>query len=255
MSRRRMGEFLILNAIVSCAVSLAVLLTWSYCCQTEMGRAPIPTPDATLAAIQMATNAALPQTPVPSPTPLIHVVRRNETMGIISNSYGITVEELMTANGLSDPNSLDVGQMLVIPALPTALPATSLPQETAAVGAGSTQAAPLAPATTSPLTDRPQLTIVGVTNVGAYEQEQVVLVNSGGTVSLAGWQLAGPDDAAYKFPGLRLNNKGRVAVHSAAGQDTVIDLYWARAGAVWQSGAQVRLIDAQGAVHATFAVP
>ena len=55
MSRRRMGEFLILNAIVSCAVSLGVLLTWSYCCQTEMGRAPIPTPDATLAAVQMAT--------------------------------------------------------------------------------------------------------------------------------------------------------------------------------------------------------
>ena len=138
-----MGEFLILNAIVSCAVSLGVLLTWSYCCQTEMGRAPIPTPEATLAAIQMATNAALPQTPVPSPTPLIHVVRRNETMGIISNSYGITVEQLLTANGLTDPNSLDIGQMLVIPAPPTALPATGLPQETAAAGAGSTQAAPL----------------------------------------------------------------------------------------------------------------
>ena len=72
---------------------------------------------------------------------------------------------------------------------------------------------------------------------------------------MAGWQLAGPDEVAYKFPALRLNNKGRVAVHSAAGQDTVIDLYWARADAVWKSGAQVRLIDAQGAVHATFAVP
>ena len=67
--------------------------------------------------------------------------------------------------------------------------------------------------------------------------------------------LAGDDDAAYKFPALRLNNKGRVALHSAAGQDTVIDLYWARADAVWKSGAQVRLIDAQGTVHATFAVP
>jgi len=44
-----------------------------------------------------------------------HVVQRGETMLTIAVSYGISVQELASANGISDPDLISVGQTLVIP--------------------------------------------------------------------------------------------------------------------------------------------
>jgi LysM repeat protein len=45
----------------------------------------------------------------------IHVVQRGETLSSIAVRYGTTVQAIMNANGLSNPNFVWVGQRLVIP--------------------------------------------------------------------------------------------------------------------------------------------
>lgn len=67
-------------------------------------------------------------TPRPSPTPDgprtlptartdadRYIVQLGDTLGSIAQAYGVGVEALMQANGLTDPNLLEVGQTLVIP--------------------------------------------------------------------------------------------------------------------------------------------
>lgn len=45
----------------------------------------------------------------------IHVVQRGETLFRIALQYGLTVDDLTRANGLTNPNSIQVGQRLLIP--------------------------------------------------------------------------------------------------------------------------------------------
>lgn len=44
-----------------------------------------------------------------------YVVQAGDTLGSIAEGFGISVEALMAANGLTDPNVLSVGQVLLIP--------------------------------------------------------------------------------------------------------------------------------------------
>jgi len=47
----------------------------------------------------------------------IHVVQRGETLFRIALRYGLTIDDLSRANGLSNPNNIQVGQRLLIPSL------------------------------------------------------------------------------------------------------------------------------------------
>lgn len=44
-----------------------------------------------------------------------HTVQRGETLASIASKYGVTVEEIASANNISDPNLIAVGQELFIP--------------------------------------------------------------------------------------------------------------------------------------------
>lgn len=44
-----------------------------------------------------------------------HTVQAGETLGLIAERYGLTIEELAVANGITNIHSLDVGQVLSIP--------------------------------------------------------------------------------------------------------------------------------------------
>jgi len=46
----------------------------------------------------------------------IHVVQWGETISVIASRYGVTIEAILVANGLADPNFIYVGQRLTIPA-------------------------------------------------------------------------------------------------------------------------------------------
>lgn len=58
-------------------------------------------------------------TPVPSPTPgpvfTEYTVRYGDTLGAISARFNLSVEELMRVNGLTNANTLQIGQVLKIP--------------------------------------------------------------------------------------------------------------------------------------------
>ncbi len=46
---------------------------------------------------------------------VVHVVRRGQTLYRIARVYGVEPDELMKANGISDPRTLEVGQELFVP--------------------------------------------------------------------------------------------------------------------------------------------
>ena len=53
--------------------------------------------------------------PSPTPTPVIHVVQAGETLISISLQYGVSVEAIQAANGILNPQTLQIGQELIIP--------------------------------------------------------------------------------------------------------------------------------------------
>ena len=67
-------------------------------------------------------------TPVPAPTDQIYVVKSGDTLSRIAGRFNISLEELIAANAetLPDPNKLQIGDQLIIPAAnPDELPAAS----------------------------------------------------------------------------------------------------------------------------------
>ena len=66
------------------------------------------------------------------PTEIIHVVALNETVGLLAQRYGSTVEAIIAANGLNSDALIFVGQELIIP-VPQGQP-TPVPQPTATPG-------------------------------------------------------------------------------------------------------------------------
>jgi LysM repeat protein/Tol biopolymer transport system component len=46
----------------------------------------------------------------------VHVVQWGETLTLIADRYGVSVEAILAANGMADPNLIYVGQRLIIPA-------------------------------------------------------------------------------------------------------------------------------------------
>jgi hypothetical protein len=109
--------------------------------------------------------------------------------------------------------------------------------------------------TLNPQTDIP-VKISSVVGAGTLSSEIVVVKFEGeGQLDLASWQLKDEDGNIFKFPKLTLYPNGAVQIHTAIGTDTVIDLYWGIGEAVWSSGENARLFDAQGNLRAVYRVP
>jgi hypothetical protein len=109
--------------------------------------------------------------------------------------------------------------------------------------------------TVSPQTDI-AVKISSVVGAGTLSSEIVVVKFEGeGQLELASWQLKDEDGNTFKFPQLTLYPNGAVQVHTLTGTDTVIDLYWGIGEAVWSSGENARLFDAQGNLRAVYRVP
>ncbi len=91
-------------------------------------RTPGPTPTRAPLSVTLPTPRSL-DAPVVTPTPDLprtlptarqsadqYVVQAGDTLGSISQKYGVSLEALMQANGLADPNLLTVGMTLDVPA-------------------------------------------------------------------------------------------------------------------------------------------
>ena len=73
------------------------------------------TATATTVVATMTPLAIIPVTPAASATPFTHMVASGETMLGVAIRYGVTLEELQTANPDVDPQFLSVGTELIIP--------------------------------------------------------------------------------------------------------------------------------------------
>jgi LysM repeat protein len=237
---RQYFPYLILNVIISALTMLGVLLIWGRG-QPAPEIPPTPTMDAMSVAASLVPTKTL--TPVPTPTPVTYVVRSGDTMGDIAIELGISVEALMKANKLSNPDTLSAGQILIVPVTPGASSSGDSSQATSG---------PTPTATESQ--DAPAVDIRGVTGAGDLDTEAVRLLNSGGVADLAGWTLDDGQGHAYTFPAFTLHD-GAVSIHTRAGTDTVIDLYWGLTEAVWLPGKTITLRDNSGKVRSTFEIP
>jgi LysM repeat protein len=249
MNWRRLFVYLLLNALVSAGVTLAVLVAWDY-----THREPIVLPTATPVPQPELVKTSAPFTTVPAPTltPTVYVVKAGDTLGSIAFQFDVSVDEIMQVNGLTDPNTLNVGQSLVIPVAGGPLP-TATPQEIAPPTESNVTPPPTGTAVSQ--TGEPQLAIRSITDAGNLSTEKITVVNLGEVVDLTGWTLADEQGNVYTFPALNLFQGGAISIHTALGRDTVTDLYWGQPGAMWQSGETATLKDPQGRVHTTFTAP
>ena len=85
------------------------------------------TPVASAGTSPGATASASPPSsvaPSPASTPVVYIVKRGDQLARIANSFGVTLQAIEAANGITNPNLIVPGQTLVIPA-PVASPSVS----------------------------------------------------------------------------------------------------------------------------------
>jgi LysM repeat protein len=249
-----MLPFIFVNIIVSATVVLLILFIWGDRNSGEETAAAATPALATAPAVggQPTSEAAPAQaTQQSSDGPTTHTVQSGDTLGSISLQYDVPLEDIMAANGISDPNFLQANQVLVIPigGLPTATPA---PTATA-----TPNIAPTPIATEPPTEGEAVVEISEVIGVGSLADEAVTIINSGNrSVALVNWELSDDDGIVYTFGQVTLFGEGAsILLHTETGQDTATNLYWGLEQPVWESGETLTLTDSEGTVRVTFTVP
>lgn len=107
----RPGFCLALVALTA-ALALAVVA-----CGGSGGFDPRKVPTATLPA-ELPEPIIVSGTTVAGGGGRTYTAEAGDTLSAIADQFGVTVEELMEANGITDPTSLEIGQVLVIPGQP-----------------------------------------------------------------------------------------------------------------------------------------
>lgn len=273
MNRRQLLFLILINALISTVIALAVAFAVD-------ARRPDAEELAALyaqpggsgsVAVALATSTPNPGlvptfTPVPLATPVpaaavpntsggtddqIYVVEAGDSLGGISGQFGVTLDALMAANDLTNPDFVFVGQRLIIPAKNSA---QSSGAQSSATTPGVTPAA-------VPAANLDGVIVGSVSGSGDLATEQILIVNdSDNAFNLQGWTLqisggAGSGAPVYTFGNVPLFPGGSVRLHSAGGVDTSVNLYWGQPAARLTPGAVLALINSQGVTVYTFTVP
>ena len=77
--------------------------------------------------LSVPDDSAQVQNPLVAATPLVHVVQRGESLGAIARQYGTTVEQILQANTIANPNRIFPGQSLNIWVSPEVAQQTAAP--------------------------------------------------------------------------------------------------------------------------------
>jgi LysM repeat protein len=72
-------------------------------------------PDDVIQVGQRLLVPITPPTPTPTPAPFIYVVQDGDTLFSLVRRFGVAAEDLVTANNITDPNTLVPGTELIIP--------------------------------------------------------------------------------------------------------------------------------------------
>jgi LysM repeat protein len=71
-------------------------------------------------------TATIPPEALPTLPPVTYTVKPGDTLSGIADLFGVTVDDIVRANNIADPNALQVGQVLIIPGrAPTPAPAVT----------------------------------------------------------------------------------------------------------------------------------
>jgi len=208
--------------------------------------------------------------------PTNYTVQPGDTLGSVATRFDVSLDDLMQANGITNPDYVQVGQELLIPigGLPRATPTFTpvpIPTDTPLpfnppTPLPSGTAPPAEPAATIGPTPTPVPTLASasgneirlvlqVLNPGEPGNEMVQIVNQGAFVRLTGWTLSDEAGTAYTFPDFSLWGGGAVNIHTSGGSNTTTDLYWGRPNPVWEVGSTVMLKNAGGEVLVALVVP
>jgi LysM repeat protein len=250
-----MLPFILINIVVSATVVLLILFIWDNRTGVEETAAATTEPEATAPIVAGASTsaAAVTQAPQQNPDggPTTHPVQSGESLGGISQIYDVPVADIMAANGIDNPNFIQVNQVLIIPI-------GGLPTETPAPTPTSTPNLAPTPISTEPPVDGEAIVEISeVTGVGGLADEAVSIVNSGNRpIALLDWEISDEDGNVYTFGQVTLFGDGAaILVHTEAGQDGFSDLYWGLEQPIWESGETVTLTDAEGTVRVTYTIP
>jgi D-gamma-glutamyl-meso-diaminopimelic acid endopeptidase CwlS len=96
------------------AISVVGLAMVSGCTREKPLATPTPTMAVGETAILPSPTPAPTATPVP-PEPTYHTVSPGDTAWAIANQHGVALDDLVAANELSNADSLQPGQRLIIP--------------------------------------------------------------------------------------------------------------------------------------------
>lgn len=252
MSRRQLLFIVLLNAFVSLAIAVAVVWVAEQRRPDAEELAALYTPSPPVVLIVTPTPAAssaqsvatpIPNQPAatsapPSGSTEIYVVEAGDSLFGIALKFGLTIDGLMQANNLTNPDFVFVGQRLTIP---------GADGQTSQPGGSAPAAAP------TPATDGMQLR---VEQAGNLAQEQVQVINDSDTaLNLQGWTLSREGGPIFTFGNLPIFPGGSVRVHSGNGEANSINLYWAQTAPVWSSGAVARLRNPEGTVVVSVTIP
>lgn len=284
---RQLWQIIGLNALISTAISLLIILfigPWVYGQLNQpivegngLAANQLPVAGAEQNDSSASQNPATP-TPAPALEPTLHEIRPGDSLSLIAAQYGVPMQDIMAANGISNPDTIQAGQRLLIPiagftgTAPTFTP-IPLPTDTpipfdppTPEGNGSTQPAsdvtlrptntptPI-PTATAPPAGQVLVEISTVLGYGQFEEEVVTILNGGPGVNLSGWKLKGSRLGDYNFPNLFLWNGGSVRIHTRSGANTPSDLYWGKDQPHWFSGDSVELVSASGEVISRYNIP
>lgn len=253
MNRRQLLFVVLLNSLVSLVI--AIVVVWV----AEIRRPDLeelavrytpppvvmiatPTPETvTLQPDVQPTPVVEDATPTPTSQPQtgepeIYVVQQGDSLFGIALRYNVTVQQLMDANNLTNPDFVFSGQRLQIPVA-------------GATASNPANTAPTSPSPGSGLTLR-------VEQPGSLSDEHVLIVNeSNNAVNLQGWTLGKVNGPVYALSDLPLFPGGSVRIHTESGQDDSLNLYWSLSNPVWESGAVARLFNQDGREVVSYTVP
>ena len=91
---------------------------------------------------ESTTTVPLETTTTLSANPEYYTIQQGDTLSAIASSFGVTVADIVAANGLANADAIQAGQKLAIPGNGTAPTTTAVVTTTVATNGSSTTMAP-----------------------------------------------------------------------------------------------------------------
>lgn len=276
---KRVFYIVLLNVIISAITVGVVLQLWEndhpstsaentpvviIVTATQLVITPINSNDSFSGSL-IPLESGVPITGTMEATPTVQMlsyrVKEGDFLGALAVEFNVSVADIMAVNGLTNPDSLYIGQIIYIPTAPlptvtsTLITPTTIASDTPRPSATVTQG-PTPTSTTTAIGHEARIVIDKVIGAGVLENERIVIRRTGdGELSLAGWRLTDNKGFEYIFPQLTLYKDGAINVNTRTGQNTVVDLFWGLTTSVWRSGKIISIYDSNNNLRANYAIP